>query len=45
MCVLLHLLQTVTLNIKANQVNADFISRRTKTVTNTVIVLNDTYKV
>ena len=33
------------LYIKANEVNAHFISRRTKTVTNTVMVLNDTYKV
>ena len=45
MCVLLHLLQTVTLSIEAYQVNTHFISRRTKTVTNTVIVLNDTCKV
>ena len=41
MCVLLHLLQTVTLYIKATQVNAHLIRIRTKTVN--VVVLNATY--
>jgi len=42
MCVSLHRLQTITLYIEANQVYAHLITIRTKTVTNTVVVLKDT---
>ena len=37
--------ESAPMNIEAYQFNAHFISRRNRTVTNTVIVLNDTYEV